>query len=159
MLQLCSTTSALQNLSRGHNSFYDCWSVSYIFINDYNKCITSSLGEWRSLHNEDHKFLVHQLPPCSLSRLLDEIRTNSSNALYSVCCAFMTIWCLGGWAPCVQLGCVRCVNMSRFSRVSFGHLFCIFPFSFISFVFFLIQFSVLGFVSPPSFLSLFCISW
>ena len=30
-------------------------------INVRNKCITSSLGEWRSSYNDNHKFLVHQL--------------------------------------------------------------------------------------------------
>ena len=51
---------------------------------------------------------------------------------------------ISGWlAPHVRLGCVRHANMSWFSRVSFGHLFCIFPSSFLSSVFFLIQFSVL----------------
>ena len=32
-------------------------------INVRNKCVTSSLGEWRSSCNDNHKFLVHQLPP------------------------------------------------------------------------------------------------
>ena len=127
-------------------------------INDRNKCIMSSLDEWRPSYNDDHKFLIHQLPPCLLSRLLDKIRTNSSNASYSMCCAFMTIWYLGGWVPCVRPGCVQRANMSRFSHVSFGNLLCAFPSSFNSFVFFLIHFFVLGFVYV-NFLSLFCIPW
>ena len=35
----------------------------HFIINVRNKCITSSLGEWQSAYNDDHKFLVHQLPP------------------------------------------------------------------------------------------------
>ena len=128
-------------------------------INDRNKCATSSLIEWRSAYNDDHKFLIHRLPPCSFCRLLDEIRTNLSDASYSVYCAFMTIWCLGGWAPRVRLGCVQRANMSWFSRTCFGRLFYIFPPSFLSFVFFPYSVSVLGFISSPSFLSLSCVSW
>ena len=30
----------------------------HFVINDRNKCVTSSLGEWRPSYNDDHKFLV-----------------------------------------------------------------------------------------------------
>ena len=59
-------------------------------INERNKCVTSSLGQWRSLLSDDHKFLTYQLPPCLQCRLLDEIRTNLFGASYSMYCAFMT---------------------------------------------------------------------
>ena len=32
----------------------------YFINNDHNKCVTSSLGKWRSLRSGDHKFLTHQ---------------------------------------------------------------------------------------------------
>ena len=51
----------------------------------------SSLSKWRSLRSDDHKFLTHQLPPCSNCHLLDKIRRNSSDTSYSVYCAFMTV--------------------------------------------------------------------
>ena len=122
----------------------------------------SSLSEWRSSYTDDHKFLVHQLPPCSLSHLLDEIRIDSFDASYSVCYAFMTIWCLGGWVPRVRLGFAWCANLSWFSHLSFGHCFAfsllfhsfyISPYSILcSRVFFLskIPFFVLHFLVSPS---------
>ena len=63
----------------------------YFVIDDRNKCVTPSPSKWQSSHNDDHKFLTHQLPPCSNGRLLDEIRTNSSNAPYSMYYTFITI--------------------------------------------------------------------
>ena len=60
-------------------------------INDCNKCITSSLSKWQSSRSDNNKFLTHQLPPCSNCHMLDEIRTNSSDATYFVYCAFMTV--------------------------------------------------------------------
>ena len=38
-----------------------------LIINDHKKCVTSSLGKWRSSRSDDHKFLTHQytlhIPP------------------------------------------------------------------------------------------------
>ena len=110
-------------------------------INERNKCVTSSLSQWRSSLSDDHKFLTHQLPPCLHCRLLDEIRTSSSDASYSMYCAFMTIWCLGSWVPRVRSGCLHRADFSRFSCVCFGHLFCIFPLGSFLLHFFLVQFS------------------
>lgn len=60
--------------------------------------------------------------------------------------------------PHVRLGCVRRADMSQFSHVFFGHLFCIFPSRFLSSVIFPYSIFVLGLVSPSSFLSLSCVS-
>ena len=43
------------------------WTLLHLLrfiINVRNKCVASSLGEWRSVYDDDdHNFLVHQLPP------------------------------------------------------------------------------------------------
>ena len=138
------------------------WSLLrplHFIINDHNKCVTSSLGKWRSLRSDDHKFLTHQLPPCLNCCMLDEIRINPFDASYSVYYAFMTTWYLSSWVPCVRSGCVWCTDISRFSRSCFGQLFHIFPSCFLSSAFFPCLVFLLGFVSPLGFLSLSCVRW
>ena len=122
----------------------------HFIINDCNKCVTYSLGKLWSLHSNDHKFMTHQLPHYLNCRLLDEIRTNLSNASYSMYCAFMTTWCLGSWVPCVQSRCVYRADVSQFPTHVLATYFAFFPP--ISFLFSLFSFP-LEFISPSSFLS------
>ena len=128
-------------------------------INDRNKCTTSSLGKWRSLRSDDHKFLTHQLPPCSNCCLLDEIRTTSSNASYFVYYAFMTTLMfeqLG--ATCTIKMCLMCRRFLVFLRMFWpliSHFSLLFPF----FMFFPCSVFILGFVSPSSSLSMSCVPW
>ena len=59
-------------------------------INACNKCVTPTLVIING--NDDPRlFFTHQLPLCSNCRLLDEIRTNSSDTSYSMYCAFMMV--------------------------------------------------------------------
>ena len=130
----------------------------HFVINEHNKCVTSSLGKWRSSCSDNHKFLTHQLRPCSNCRLLDEIEQIRLTLHISCIAHLCRFWCLSNWMPRVLPGCIHHADMSRFSRACFGRLFCIFPSSFLSSIFFPYSVSILGFVSSSSFLSLYCIS-
>ena len=76
-------------------------------------------------------FLFISYPICSLSRLLDKIRTNPFNASYFVYCAFMTILMFE------QLN-AMCGHVSVFPRVFWPlvfHFSLLFPFLCIFFLF------------------------
>ena len=132
-------------------------------INVRNKCIVPSLGEWRFTCNDDHNFLVHQLPPLfvfsSFRRYKNKFTRRFIFCVLRIYDDLMSKW-LG--ATCMAGMCSMCEYVLVFLHefwplvLHFSLLFpsfCIFPYSVFRFRVYIsskLPFSVLRFLISPS---------